>query len=93
MRRRWRSLVVKEDFGEVYSDDTFNRLSLTTRCYDLKPLERQKCATLGEITYSIGGEKMSNLHFELFLEKMDWNTDDFKSDVTHLKSYKIPNVL
>ncbi|MHA7584381.1 hypothetical protein B2I21_00860 [Chryseobacterium mucoviscidosis] len=35
---------------------------------------------------------MSDLHFELFLEKMDWNTDDFKTDVTHLKSYKIPNV-
>ncbi|WP_169810146.1 hypothetical protein [Paenibacillus antarcticus] len=31
--RRWRSLVAKGDFGEAYLGDTFNRLSLTTRCY------------------------------------------------------------
>ena len=49
--------------------------------------------TLGEITCSFGGGEMSNLHFELFLEKMDWNTEDFRTDVTHLKSYEIPNVL
>ncbi|MEK4519300.1 hypothetical protein NSS64_28935 [Paenibacillus sp. FSL H8-0122] len=36
---------------------------------------------------------MSNLYFELYLEKMDWNTDDYKNDITHLKSYEIENVL
>ncbi len=35
---------------------------------------------------------MSNLKFELFIEKMDWNSEDFNTDVTHLKSYKISNI-
>ena|GEM_PF-2788176 len=30
---------------------------------------------------------MPNLFFELYLEKMDFNPDDFKSEISHLKSY------
>jgi hypothetical protein len=35
---------------------------------------------------------MANLHFEVLLEKMDWESEDYKTDITHLKSYKVPNV-
>ena len=36
---------------------------------------------------------MANLNFELYLENMDWNSDDFKTEVTHLKTYNQQNVL
>lgn len=35
---------------------------------------------------------MSNLYLELFIEKMDWSSDDFKTEISHLKSYNLPNV-
>ncbi|MFC9707277.1 hypothetical protein ACFTRD_03875 [Paenibacillus sp. NPDC056933] len=36
---------------------------------------------------------MSNLFFGLYLEKMDWNSDDYKTEVTHLKAFEIADVL
>ncbi|MCL6660071.1 hypothetical protein [Paenibacillus amylolyticus] len=45
--RRYRSLVTKRDIEEVYSSDTSNQLSLSTRSLrSLKPLERQECANV-----------------------------------------------
>ncbi|MHA0856447.1 hypothetical protein ACH8E3_06125 [Paenibacillus sp. CMAA1364] len=44
LHRRLRSLVVKRDNEEVDSDDTFNRLSQTTRSlWSLKPIEHREC--------------------------------------------------
>jgi len=43
LRRHWRSLVAKRDIEEVYSSDTSNRLSLTTRqLHCLNSLRRQE---------------------------------------------------
>lgn len=36
---------------------------------------------------------MSNLYFELFLEKMDWGSEDYRTDKTHLKSFELRNVI
>ncbi|MGG4107994.1 hypothetical protein AAXB25_29305, partial [Paenibacillus lautus] len=44
------SSLAKKDFQGVYSSDTFNQLSLTTRFLrSLKLFERQECQTLYEI--------------------------------------------